>query len=76
MYFAITKGLVHDLTHCGLGDFNEVLDEYFSRHRMAWQWAETLVEIRGTLADIRGNYKIGVRMEFSQTGMNLTGLYV
>ena len=21
---------------------------------MAWQWAETLVEIRGTLADIRG----------------------
>ena len=24
---------------------------------MAWQWAETLVEIRGTLADIRGTTK-------------------
>ena len=23
-------------------------------NRMAWQWAETLVEIRGTLVDIRG----------------------
>ena len=26
-------------------------------NRMAWQWAETLVEIRGTLADIRGTAK-------------------
>ena len=26
-------------------------------NRMAWQWAETLVEIRGTLADIRGTTK-------------------
>ena len=26
---------------------------YFSANRFAWQWAETLVEIRGTLADIR-----------------------
>ena len=24
---------------------------------MAWQWAETLVDIRGTLADIRGTTK-------------------
>ena len=27
------------------------------RNRMAWQWAETLVEISGTLADIRGTTK-------------------
>ena len=27
------------------------------RNRMAWQWAETLVEIRRTLADIRGTIK-------------------
>ena len=26
-------------------------------NRMAWQWAETLVEIRATLADIRGSTK-------------------
>ena len=26
-------------------------------NRMAWQWAETLMEIRGTLADIRGTTK-------------------
>ena len=26
-------------------------------NRMAWQWAETLVEIGGTLADIRGTTK-------------------
>ena len=26
-------------------------------NRMAWQWAETLVEIRGILADIRGTPK-------------------
>ena len=26
-------------------------------NRMAWQWAETLVEIRGTLVDIRGTNK-------------------
>ena len=29
----------------------------FNSNRMAWQWAETLVEIRGTLADIRGTAK-------------------
>ena len=28
-----------------------------SHNRMAWQWAETLVEIRETLADIRGTTK-------------------
>ena len=28
-----------------------------AQNRMAWQWAETLVEIRGTLADIRGTTK-------------------
>ena len=27
------------------------------RNRMAWQWAETLVETRETLADIRGTTK-------------------
>ena len=26
-------------------------------NRMTWQWAETLVEIRVTLADIRGTTK-------------------
>ena len=26
-------------------------------NRMAWQWAKTLVEIRGTLVDIRGTTK-------------------
>ena len=26
-------------------------------NRMAWQWAETLMEIRGTLADITGTTK-------------------
>ena len=30
-------------------------------NRMAWQWAETLVEIRGTLADIRGTSKLGCK---------------
>ena len=30
---------------------------YVSPNRMAWQWAETLVEIRVTLADIRGTTK-------------------
>ena len=29
----------------------------YSTKRMAWQWAETLGEIRGTLADIRGTAK-------------------
>ena len=29
----------------------------YEGNRMAWQWAETLVEIRGTLADIRGTTK-------------------
>ena len=28
-----------------------------NHNRMAWQKAETLVEIRGTLADIRGTTK-------------------
>ena len=38
------------LTNCGItGDSAD--------NRMAWQWAETLVEIRGTLADIRGTTK-------------------
>ena len=29
----------------------------FGDNRMAWQWAETLVEIRGALADIMGTTK-------------------
>ena len=29
----------------------------FPFNMMAWQWAETLMEIRGTLADIRGTTK-------------------
>ena len=30
---------------------------FIQNNRMAWQWAQTLVEIRGTLADIRGTTK-------------------
>ena len=33
-------------------------------NRMAWQWAETLVEIRGILAEIRGTTKYGSRYHF------------
>ena len=28
--------------------------KFTDTNKMAWQWAETLVEIRGTLADVRG----------------------
>ena len=47
---------------------------------MAWQWAETLVEIMGTLEDIRGTTKLeelpnrGADAIFPN--INLTGLYV
>ena len=41
---------------------------------MAWQWAETLVEIMGTLVDIRGTTKKGADTIFPN--INLTGLYV
>ena len=37
-------------------DSNPLLEQMLI-NRMAWQWAETLVEIRGTLADIRGTTK-------------------
>ena len=33
------------------------LNQSWLSNRMAWQWAETLVEIRGTLVDIRGTTK-------------------
>ena len=36
---------------------NYISDIYLAVNRMAWQWAETLVRIRGTLADIRGTTK-------------------
>ena len=39
-------------------------------NRMAWQWAETLVEIRGTLADIRGTTKYGIRYHFPKHEFN------
>ena len=39
-------------------------------NRMAWQWAETLVEIRGTLADIRGTTKLGIRYHFPKHEFN------
>ena len=41
---------------------------------MARQWAEALVEIRGTLADIRGTTNRGADAIFPN--INLTGLYV
>ena len=44
-------------------------------NRMARQWAETLVEIRGTLADIRGKLSNRGADAIFQN-MNLTGLYV
>ena len=31
--------LIHELTHCGLGDFNEILNEYFSS-QLQWSMAE------------------------------------
>ena len=45
------------------------LGAYFE-NRMAWQWAETLVEIRGTLADIRGTTKLGCRWNFPKHEFN------
>ena len=39
-------------------------------NRIAWQWAETLVEIRGTLADIRGTTKLGCRWNFPKHEFN------
>ena len=41
-----------------------------SQNRMAWQWAETLVEIRGILADIRGTTKLGCRWNFPKHEFN------
>ena len=41
---------------------------------MAWQWAETLVEIRKTLADIRELPNRGADTIFPN--INLTGMYV
>ena len=38
--------------------------------RMAWQWAETLVEIRVILADIRGTTKYGRRLNFPKHEFN------
>ena len=44
-------------------------DKWWS-NRMAWQWAETLVEIRVTLADIRGTTKYGCRHNFPKHEFN------
>ena len=43
-------------------------------NRMAWQWAETLVEIGATLSDVREVPNRGADDIFPN--MNLTGLYV
>ena len=40
------------------------------RNRMAWQWAETLVEIRVTLADIRRTTKLGCNLNFPKHEFN------
>ena len=45
----------HDLV--ALESQISLVDSYLVVNRMAWQWAETLVEIRVTLADIRGTTK-------------------
>ena len=34
--------LIHELTHCGLGDFNEILDKYFSSQL---QWFMTEIPV-------------------------------
>ena len=61
---------VRSKSHCGggrrgRGDGNELKTlshpSLGSLKRMAWRWAETLVEIRGTLADTRGTTKQGSR---------------
>ena len=39
-------------------------------NRMAWQWAETLVETMGTLADIRGTTKLGCSWNFPKHEFN------
>ena len=44
--------------------------EPYMVNRMARQWAETLVEIRGTLADIRGTTKLGCRGNFPKHEFN------
>ena len=44
-------------TILGMGSANERRQGIIWTNRMAWQWAEILVEIRGTLADIRGTTK-------------------
>ena len=50
---------------------NSLSDAIWLHHnRMAWQWAETLVEIRGTLADIRGTTKLGCRWNFPKHEFN------
>ena len=41
-----------------------------SLNRMASQWAETLVEIMGTLADMRGTTKSGCRWNFPKHEFN------
>ena len=38
----------------------------FTVQRMAWQWAEALVEIRETLSGIRGTTKKGAYTIFSK----------
>ena len=38
-------------------DQSSVRCRYNAVNKMAWQWAETLMEIRGTVADIRGTTK-------------------
>ena len=50
------------------------LTQFYYVNRMAWQWAETLVEIRGTLADIRELPNRGA--DTISPNINLTGLYV
>ena len=49
-------------------DFAEFCSQGFNR--MAWQWTETLVELRGTLADIRGTTKYGIRYHFPKHEFN------
>ena len=50
------KRIIHNVMVPGASFTNK---EYLNQHwnRMAWQWAETLVESRGILADIRGTTK-------------------
>ena len=57
-----------------MSNINTALVKIIPLNRMAWQWAEPLVEIKRSLADIRELPNRGADTIFPN--INLTGLYV